>query len=207
MAVSRRHVVVGGAAGVVVAALPAPVAAAAGDMTIGDPAATAQLVEYASLTCPHCALFHAEVYPRLKADYIDTRRIGFTLREFPTPPAAVSLAMFQLARCGDADAATYFDRVGVLFQEQHAILSTGTGEGVRDALIAIGARWGLSRDQVVAAMMDEQGVTRVTATVEDGHQRFDVHGTPALVLNDRLLQGPASLTYDSLSAALNAALA
>ena len=207
MAVSRRQVVVAGMAGAVVAALPAPATAIAGDMTIGDPAAAVHLVEYASLTCPHCALFHAEVFSRLKAEYIDTRRIGFTLREFPTAPAAVSLAMFQLARCGGADAATYFDRVGVLFQEQRAVLSTGTGEGVRDALIAIGARWGLSPDQVMAAMMDQQGVARVTATVEDGHQRFDIHGTPALVLNDRLLQGTASLTYDGLSAALNAALA
>jgi protein-disulfide isomerase len=207
MTVSRRIVLAAGVAGVGAAVLPSYAAAIAGDMTIGDPAAAVQLVEYASLTCPHCAQFHAEVFPRLKADYIDTRRIGFTLREFPTPPAPVALAMFQLARCGGADAATYFERVGVLFLEQRAILSTGTGEGVRDALIAIGARWGLSRDQVMAAMMDQEGVTRVTATVEDGHQRFDIHGTPALVLNDRLLEGPASLTYPGLSAALNAALA
>jgi protein-disulfide isomerase len=176
-------------------------------MTIGDPAAGVQLVEYASLTCPHCALFHAEVFPRIKAEYVDTRRIGFTLREFPTPPAPVSLAMFQLARCGDANTATYFDRVGVLFQEQRAVLSTGTGEGVRDALIAIGARWGLSREQVMAAMLDQAGVDRVTATVEDGRRRFDIHGTPTLVLNDEPLPGPASLTYEGLSAALNAALA
>ena len=205
MAVSRRIVLAAGVAGTV--ALPAHAVAVAGDMTTGDPAAAVQLVEYASLTCPHCALFHAEVFPRIKAEYIDARRIGFTLREFPTAPAAVSLAMFQLARCGDAAVATYFDRVGVLFLEQRAILSTGTGEGVRDALITIGARWGLSRDQVMAAMMDQEGVTRVTATVEDGHQRFDIHGTPALVLNDRLLEGPTSLTYAGLSAALNAALA
>ncbi|WP_158764432.1 thioredoxin domain-containing protein [Terricaulis silvestris] len=175
-------------------------------MTLGDASAPAQLVEYASLTCPHCAAFHAEVFPRIKAEYIDARRIGFTLREFPTPPMPVSFAMFQLARCGGANAETYFDRVGILFQEQRAVLSSGTGEGVRAALINIGARWGLSEDQVVAAMMDQEGVTRVTATVEDGHQRFDVHGTPALVLNDRLLEGPTSLTYAGLSATLNAAL-
>lgn len=207
MSVSRRQVVVAGVAGAIVTALPAYAAAVAGDMTIGDPAAAVQLAEYASLTCPHCALFHAQVFPRIKAEYIDTRRIGFTLREFPTPPAPVSFAMFQLARCGGASAETYYDRVGVLFQEQRAILSSGTGEGVRAALISIGARWGLSEEQVMAAITDQAGAARVTATVEDGQRRFDIHGTPAMVLNDRYLEGPASVTYDGLSAALNTALA
>jgi protein-disulfide isomerase len=207
MAFSRRIVLAAGAVGLGAVALPFPAAALEGDMTLGDASAPVQLVEYASLTCPHCAAFHAEVFPRIKAEYIDTRRIGFTLREFPTPPMPVSFAMFQLARCGGANAETYFDRVGVLFQEQRAVLSSGSGEGVRAALISIGARWGLSEEQVMAAMVDEAGVARVTATVEDGQRRFDIHGTPALVLNDRHLEGPTSVTYAGLAAALNAALA
>jgi protein-disulfide isomerase len=207
MAFSRRIVLAAGAVGLGAAGLPFPAVALEGDMTLGDASAPVQMVEYASLTCPHCAVFHAEVFPRIKAEYIDTRRIGFTLREFPTPPMPVSFAMFQLARCGGATAETYFDRVGVLFLEQRPILSSGTGEGVRTALIRIGAAWGLSEGQVMAAVVDEAGVARVTATVEDGRQRYDIQGTPAMVLNDRRLEGPTSVTYAGLSAALNAALA
>jgi protein-disulfide isomerase len=175
-------------------------------MTIGDPAAAAQLVEYASLTCGHCAAFHADVFPRLKAEYVDTRRIGFTLREFPTQPVQIAVAMFQLARIG-ADADTYFERNGVLFREQGAILGTGSGAGVRDALIAIGARWGLSRDEVMAAMLDQSAATRIRASAEDGVERFGVAGTPSFVLTDQALpRSPMTATYGALSAALNTAL-
>jgi len=202
MNISRRSLVLAGAA----LAIPGGAYATPvdGDMTIGAPDARVRLVEYASLTCPHCAAFHADVFPRIKAEFIDTQRISFTLREFPTPPAPVSVAMFQTARCGGADASTYFDRVGILFQQQRAILSTGTGQGVLDALVAIGQTWGLSEDQVMSAVMDPSGAARVQATVNDGIERFNLHSTPSLVLNEQLLSG--ATTYVGLSDALNAAV-
>lgn len=202
MIISRRTLVIAGAA----LAVPSAVHAAPmdGDMTIGAPDARVHLIEYASLTCPHCAAFHADVFPRIKAEYVDTQRVAFTLREFPTPPAPVSVAMFQVARCGGADAPTYFDRVGVLFQQQRAILSTGAGQGVIDALVGIGRAWGLSEEQVMAAVMDPSGAARVQATVNDGIQRFNIHSTPSIVVNEQLLSG--ATTYVGLSDALNAAL-
>jgi protein-disulfide isomerase len=202
--VSRRHVLIAGAA-CAIAALPRNAAALEGDMTIGDPAARVQLIEYASLTCPHCAAFHAEVFPRLKAAYVDTGRIGFTLREFPTAPAPVAFAMFQLARCGGADAPLYFERVGELFQRQSAVLQTGTGAGVRAALIQIGVGWRLSEADVIACMQDEGAVARITRSIEAG-QAVPIHGTPALVLNGELLSGPDSVTFAGLSAQLDQAL-
>jgi protein-disulfide isomerase len=202
MLISRRSLVLAGAA------LAAPGGAHAtpveGDMTIGAADARVRLVEYASLTCPHCAAFHVDVFPRIKAEFVDTQRISFTLREFPTPPAQVSVAMFQVARCGGADAATYFDRVGILFQQQRAILSTGTGQGVLNALVGIGQTWGFSEEQVVAAVMDPSGAARVQATAINGVERFNIRGTPSFVLNEQLLNG--ATTYVELSDALNAAL-
>lgn len=203
--ITRRSVLVGAASA---ASVPSVAAASLvdGDMTLGALDARVRLVEYASLTCPHCAVFHADVFPRIKAEYIDSQRISFTLREFPTAPAPVSIAMFQLARCGGADAATYFERVGVLFQQQRAILSTGTGQGVVNALVGLGRAWGLSEEQVMAAIMDQAAVARIQATVNDGVQRFDIHGTPAIVLNEQPLRGPTSVTYAGLSDAISAAL-
>jgi protein-disulfide isomerase len=205
MAISRRDLVVAGVAGAVgVTLAPAPAFALEGDMTIGDPASAVQLVEYASMTCGHCAAFHAHVFPRLKAGYIDNGRIGFTMREFPTNPGPVSFAMFQVARI-EADPIIYFERIAVLFHEQQAILGTGTGAGVRDALVTIAARWGLSRDQVVAAMTDQAGSERVAATVNDGVARYNIEATPWFVLNDQsLARGSAS--YEAISGALNTAL-
>lgn len=205
MSVSRRSVLGWGAA--CAAAWPslAQAAATPGDMTIGGLDSRVRLLEYASLTCPHCAAFHASVFPRLKTEYIDTGRIAFTLREFPTPPAPVSFAMFQLARAGGADAATYYERVAILFARQQAILGTGTMGGVRDALITIGAEWGLPQEEVMAVIQDQAGAERVQATVDEGHARYGIGRTPSLVLNDRLLD--VALTFEALAPELDRALA
>jgi len=201
MSLSRRIVLAGGA----VMALAGEASALGGDMTIGDPASPVQVLEFASLTCPHCAAFHAQHFPRLKAAYIDTGRIGFTMREFPTTPAPVAFAMFQLARCGGASPEVYFDRCAALFQRQRAILDTGTNLGVRDALLALGRGWGLSDAEMLAAMQDEAGASRVRAMMEEGVERFGIQGTPSFVINDQLFEGRE--TYEGLAEALDAALA
>lgn len=73
--------------------------AAPGDMNLGDPKAPVHVVEYLSLTCPHCAHFHADVFPAFKAKYIDTGRVQLTIRELLTAPAQVAAAGFLMARC------------------------------------------------------------------------------------------------------------
>jgi protein-disulfide isomerase len=186
-----------------VAGLPQTAFALDGDMTIGDAQSSVHLIEYASMTCPHCAHFHRDEFPQLKANYIDSGRIAFTLREYATPPAPVALAMFQLARCGGAGPQLYFERVGELFTEQRAILQTGTGAGVRDALFAIGARWGLSQETIIAAMQDQSGATRITASMEDAHT-VGIRGTPSFTLNGQLISGHS---YADLAGPVDAALA
>lgn len=200
--ISRRLVIISGAAAGFAA--PSRAATLPGDMTIGAPGARVQLVEFASLTCGHCAAFHADAFPRLKAAYIDTGRIGFTLREFPTPPAPVAFAMFQLARAGQASPETYFERVAAMFAQQREILSSGTGAGVRDALLAMGRGWGLTDAEVLAAMQDQAGVARVQAAMADGHGR-GVNSTPSFVLNEQLLV--VAHSYEAVAGELDRALA
>src|SRR5262249_12111009 len=150
-----------------------------------DPNAPVKLIEYASLTCPHCEEFEAEVWDRLKANYIDTGKVHFTLREFPAPAALapIAVAEFQLARCGGVDANTYFTRVKSLFSQREAILQTGTMDGVKQKLIEFGASAGLSEQQVMACMTDEAGAQRVQRIVDSGQKDFNVTGTPTFVLN------------------------
>ncbi|MGE0044824.1 MAG: thioredoxin domain-containing protein [Hyphomonadaceae bacterium] len=209
MFVSRRSLLVMTGAAAALAACEQGGASAqnsGSDMSIGNLDSRVHLIEYASTTCPHCAQFHETVFPTIKSNYIDTNRIRFTFREFPTPPAPVAVAGFQLARCGGADANTYMTRIGVLFQQQRAILQTGTMGGVRDALLAIGRGAGLSDDQVMACITDQTAPPRIQQTVQDAVDRYNVSGTPALILNERLL--PASeTTLEALSAALDRALA
>lgn len=176
------------------------------DMTIGEAAARLHLVEYASLTCPHCAQFHADNWDTLRARYIDTGRVRFTLREMATAPAGVAVGMFQLARCGGADAEEYMRRVKILFERQRAILGTGAMIGVRDALLAIGAEWGLSAQQVMAALTDPAGGQRVTR-ISQSAAALGVNHTPSFLFNRVLNDDHAFLTREGMVRTLDTRLA
>src|SRR4051812_29860044 len=78
-------------------------AVSAEDMSMGDAKAKVQFTEYASASCAHCARFNNEVFPALKAKYIDTGKVHYTLKEFLTPPENVAAAGFLLARCAGKD--------------------------------------------------------------------------------------------------------
>lgn len=199
----RRSLLLGAGA---LLATPASAQATDDDMSIGSAAAPLHLVEYASLTCPHCAHFHAQNWATLKARYIDTGRIRFTLHEMVTPPAPVALAMFQLARCGGASADEYMRRVSVLFERQTAILGTGSMAGVLNALLATGAEWGLTNAQVMAALNDPAGVSRIERSIAAA-SAAGVTQTPSFSLDGELEQDPAFRTPEGMVRILDARLA
>lgn len=177
-------------------------AVTADDMVLGDANAPVTLVEYASTTCPHCAAFHEAAWEQLKTTYIDTGRVRFVFREFPTPPPAIAVAGFQLARCGGATPEQYFTRLDELFRQQQAMFATGSIEGVRAKLIEIGGAAGLSDQQVTECINDQAGAERIRRLVEAG--RSDgVTGTPTFVINGTRYEGAPD--YENLARALDAA--
>jgi protein-disulfide isomerase len=200
----RRTFVLGAAAVATGAALPA--AADEGDtMTIGSARARHELVEYASAICPHCAEFHRTNWARLKADYIDRGRLRYTLHEMLTPPPAVALGMFQLARCQNTDPHEYMRRLGIMFERQHDIIASGTMVGVRDSLVALGGEWALTQDQVMACLTDQNGVTRIQRSIDEATAR-GVTGTPTFFLDGTRVDDPAFHTPDGMAQILDAAL-
>jgi protein-disulfide isomerase len=176
--------------------------AAEGEMVLGDANAPVTLTEYASTTCPHCAEVHEATWDQLKTNYIDTGRIKFVFREFPTAPAPVAVAGFQVARCGGATPEQYFTRVGEIFRTQAGLFQSIQVDAGRGYFVNLGQAAGLSEDQVLQCIGDESGAARVRRMVEAG-ERDGVTGTPTFLINGtKFEQAP---TYENLSRALDAA--
>ena len=159
-----------------------------GDMALGPENASVTIVEYASMTCPHCAAFTLNVFPKLKAEYIDTGKVRFVFREFPLDLKAAAGSM--LARCiGKSDAAKYFAVVDLLFRQQTDWVLSNTA----DALKRIGRQAGLSEDQVNACLKDQKILDGIQETQDYASKTLKVNSTPTFFVNGTLVRGETSL--------------
>lgn len=173
------------------------------DMTLGNPQARVVVVEYASLACPHCALFHNNVFPAFKARYVDTGKVLFVYREYITAPAQVAVAGAVVARC--AGKAGYFTVIDGVFAAQQEIYSDGTVAGLRRILFREGAGAGLTQPQVEACLADTAGFAAMDVRVNRARTEEGVEGTPTFKVNGVKVRTPATGEMDL--AALDAAIA
>ncbi len=131
-----------------------PITPFLGEPVLGDKGAPVTITEYASTTCGHCKAFHDQVFPELKAKYIDTGKVKLVWAVMPTPPAAVSLAGAALARCAGED--RFFAVLDDLFDRQDALVEASRNPWqLQNRLREIGARHGLTPDQVGTCMDDK----------------------------------------------------
>ncbi|WP_269516103.1 DsbA family protein [Brevundimonas subvibrioides] len=174
-------------------------AAAEGDMSLGAAeGAKVTVVEYASVTCSHCAAWQEEVYPAFKAKYIDTNKIRYVFREFPTNPEAVAVAGFLVARCAGPD--KYFPVIHEIMASQNEIFG---GTPPRTVLLRIANGAGLSEEQFQTCVTDKDAIAamegRIKAAIDAG-----VDGTPNFFINGEKV---ADSSLAGLSEKIDAALA
>ena len=179
-------------------ALAAP-AALPDDMTLGDPKAKVKLVEYASLSCSHCATFNNQVFPAFKKKYIDTGKVHYTLREILTPPAQVAAAGFITARCAGKD--KYFTVVDAVFRGHDEIVKTGDARAV---LVGAAKAGGMSEAQFEACLSDESALEALNARVARNAKQGEISGTPTFVFNGKKVK-EGEMTAAELDAAVAAA--
>lgn len=170
------------------------------DRTLGDPKAPILLVEYAALTCPHCAHFNEEVFPKLKAKYIDTGKVYYVLRIFPL--SSVDLAVESLARCMPAD--SYFNFVDLLFKNQVSWDPEYQPLNVHDGILQVARIAGMSGEQADKCMQDKAALERASKVGEDGQKRYNITGTPTFVVNGKVHGG--QYDWDGLQKELDAML-
>jgi protein-disulfide isomerase len=163
------------------------------ELAMGD-ASGVPVIEYGSLTCPHCAAFARETFPELKKDYIDTGKVRFIFREFSRNP--LDVAAYVLARCVGDDKA--YAAIELLFSQQDKWAFV---DKPLEPLIAALRPAGLSHDQAMKCLQDQDKANALVAITKRATDEVKVTGTPTFVINGKVYGGELSL--DQLKAILD----
>ncbi|MFG1461292.1 DsbA family protein [Xanthobacter sp. DSM 24535] len=167
------------------AKLNAPAATPLPEQAMGKADAPVTIIEYASLTCSHCAAFHTGTFPVLKEKYIDTGKVRYILREFPFDPVAT--AAFMLARCMPAD--KYFPMVSSLFETQR---SWAFGNNPAEGLMRVAKQAGMSEADFEKCLSDKDLAEKIQAGTQYGNKELGVDSTPTFFINGKKVSGAMS---------------
>jgi protein-disulfide isomerase len=155
------------------------------DIILGDENAPVTIIEYASMTCPHCAHFAEATYPELKKRYIDTGKVRYIMREFPLDPLAA--AGFMLARCAPKD--RYYPIIETLFQQQRSWVV----QKPLEPLMTIAKQAGFTQQSFESCLNDRQLQTNVEAVRTQASEKFGVNSTPTFFINGKRYAGAIEL--------------
>jgi protein-disulfide isomerase len=163
------------------------------DVVMGSPTAPVTIIEYASMTCPHCAHFAVETFPKLKEKYIDTGKVRYVMREYPLDGLAA--AAFMLARCAGPD--KYYPMIETLFAEQKK------WAGVREPLpplLAIAKQAGFTEQSFQTCIHDKELLEKIQQVRNRAQQKFKVEATPTFYINGERFSG--ALTIEEIDKAV-----
>ena len=155
------------------------------EMSWGSPNAPVTLIKYMSLTCPYCKRFHAEVYPVLKRDYIDTGKVRFIMREFPIGKSSGTATV--ALRCAAPD--KYLDLYSRFLGQQAQWVSQ---EVRTEAIFRVAAQAGVTQEQFNACMTNQTLVKQLNGVKERG-RKLGVIGTPNFFINGRLVKSTVGI--------------
>ncbi|MHA7774185.1 thioredoxin domain-containing protein [Roseibium sp. M-1] len=157
-----------------------------GDKILGDENAPVTIVEYASMTCGHCASFHKNTYPQLKTDYIDTGKVRFIFREFPLDP--VASGGFMLARCAPQD--KYFEIVDTMFENQRSWAFT---DNPYQSMLDFSKQIGFTQETFEECLTNQGLLDAIEAVKNRGAGEFGVNSTPTFFINGEKHSGALSI--------------
>src|SRR5438552_1792675 len=156
------------------------------DMALGSADARVTIVEYAAPTCPHCAAFNSDVFPKIKSEYIDTGKVRYVFREFPLNIKDLACSMVARHIAQD-DSAKYFAVVDVMFKQQDRLV-----EKTSDTLKLIGRQAGLTTQAIEDCLKDQAMQDKISAGQKFAEDVLKVEGTPTFFVGSQTIVGEAS---------------
>ena len=153
-------------------------------ISFGEPKNT--IIEYASMTCPHCSDFHGDVFPKIKKNLIDTGIVKYTFRDFPLDPFAMAGTM--IANCVNED--KYFDVINVLLKTQKKWIERGY-----QGIISVAKNFGLSEEDTKRCLSDKELINLIESNMSLASNSFGIRGTPSVFVNGKKIQ---SLKYEDI---------
>lgn len=162
------------------------------DMALGNKNAPVTIIEYASMTCGHCATFSTRTFPELKKRYIDTGKVYFIFREFPLDPLAA--AGFMLARCavkdaGDQASERYFAMIETLFHEQAKWVT----QKPIPPLFELAKQAGFTKETFEACLSDQALLDKLEKVRGQAAEKYGVNSTPSFFINGKVVRGDVSI--------------
>jgi len=169
------------------------------EMSMGNDKASVTVIEYASMTCPHCAHFQETTFPELKKRYIDTGKVRYIFREFPLDSLAA--AAFMLARCaGEKDSSRYFALVDTLFRQQRQ----WAVEKPLPPLLAISKQAGFTEATFNTCLANQKLLEGIESIRQRAVDKFKVQSTPTFFING--VAYPGALEIDEFAKLIDAQL-
>jgi protein-disulfide isomerase len=167
----------------------------ADDRILGKADAPVTIIEYASLTCPHCAAFEKDILPKIKSEWIDSGKAKLVFRDFPLDGSALKAAL--VARCAPPE--RFYGFIGILFAQQG---SWGIAQDPVPGITRIAKLGGMSEDQVQACLKDDALQNKILAGRLTAEKDYKVESTPTFFINGKRVVGARS---DEILDALKAA--
>jgi protein-disulfide isomerase len=188
---------------------PVPVSPIIGDVVLGNPDAKVELVEYAALTCHVCRDFAKQIFPRLKATYIDTGKIKYVYRDYPLEAGpdgkagdGFGVVLASVARCKGAD--KFYEIVDDVFGNQGDLLDAARDGKALPLVADIATRHGMTIEEM-RTCIDFQPELRasIKKSRDDGSEKYKITGTPTIIINEEKIEDHS---WENLSKLIDAKL-
>lgn len=170
------------------------------DRVLGSADAPVTIIEYASMTCPHCARFHEMVMPTIKAEWIDTGKVKLIYRDLPTAPTNMAVAVAMITQCAPKD--QYFPILGRLFKNQEKWM--GAADPLSEIKRTVGLA-GITPGDVDECLKKNDLGQAIQVRANQGTRLYGIQSTPTLVVDGARIEGEQS--YSEIKKALDAAYA